>query len=608
MNLEHKDQNQSQNEIKIGSSQLLDLFLGNYLPSNLKENIIPSFIESMVQILDKDKVQIGGSAMEIASGLIKPNEYWETKSQLKKIQTEIDPNIDQKERTVFILGALETLANNEPDFDFYVPKKESLTKIFKHIDQNDKNLIASYGPIYEGSLFYRINLKFVNDHQKSLFHIDITALPETGDDQTQNRRHFIGDIHDSCRGKLSNLDSKTEIEFDQQKIPNPNNPSIMTLDKKDLKASYEIVLREMRKKIMHFTSVGNFKRNEFSLSKIFPLMDVENIFSLREMAFGQDSRSQELFEKQNSYQKQMLYQELFLMAQTDPYLTTVFLQDTGIDTLFFGRHLARREVLGLLSSEYLNFLPTNTEEKLSQRLKKSRENYLNLKGDDQKKNGLKRFISAIGQILGEDREKQNFEVHFKNGLEILGDPKSKVKELPHLTPNRTLNEKEQEMLKQLNLGGGLTEKGLNHILNQVNSEKYPHQSEKDRKFFRKTLLELKKTGLIETAKRTINVPEGEMEAWFYYPCLASTKIEKVLFDAGRNKIESNLIETAYRSIGVNSLEAILSIKTKELSESNFWDRIMSLVHPHLILKLITWQSEIETRQNTHNYLDFRKNK
>jgi len=396
--------------------------------------------------------------------------------------------------------------------------------------------------------------------------------------------------------------NKINVEFNQEEMPKAGYQSKMKLENKDINSIYEVVMREMRKKIMHFTSKNNSERNDFSPHRIFSLIDTESIFDLREIGFI-NNEADNLFEKQSLVQKQMLYQELFLMAQTDPYSTIIFLQDTGMDSLFLGRHLNRKEVLGLLASDYLDFVP-ESEEKLKERLKKSRKIYIDLEVKDEKKNGAERFIKAIGQVLGSEDERRNYQTHFKRGLEIFGDPKNRIRKLPVLIIENYLNEKQKEMLRQLNNGGGLTEKGLHYLLNKKDSINYPNQNKSDQKKFKQELLELKKTGLVETAKRTIKISNRqEIDAWFYYPCSSSIRIEKVLLEARVSNLESFLIEKAYKKIGVETMEAVLSIKTEELKKSNFLDKLMSLFHPSLILKLITFEEEIKSQEKTRNYLD-----
>lgn len=658
MNLEHENRLEI-NQEKNGLSQLVDLYLENYLNDEknlppeiaweLKTKTIPLFNEIGKEIVEKNELLIGGSAMEVMANLITPNEYWGTKYQLKNLQnkidsenetlrpsdTSLDPDrsgqaraaikVDSGERLTPVLAALKTLGKGDADFDFYIDKKENLRKIFNKIYKKygdeaeikkeesgrkkfdiklseNIDLIISYGPVYKGAIFYRTNFQLKDKQDNPLFHIDITTLPETGEDKIQNRRHFIGDIHDNCRGKLVVKNNKINVEFKKEEMPKAGYQSKMKLENKDINSIYEVVMREMRKKIMHFTSKNNPQRTDFSPHRIFSLIDTESIFDLREIGFIKNE-ADNLFEKQSLMQKQMLYQELFLMAQTDPYSTVIFLQDTGMDSLFLGRHLSRKEVLGILASDYLDFLP-ESEDKLKKRLKESREIYINLDFKDEKKNGAKRFISALGQALGNENEKRNYQIHFKRGLEILGDPKNKMKKLPTLSVEKDLNEKQKEMLEQLNNGGGLTEKGLHYLLNKNNPIKYPNENRINKEKFKKELLELKKTGLIETAKRTIKITDDkEVEAWFYYPCSSSIRIEKILYEANRPGVQSCLIKKAYQMIGVDSFEAALSIKAEELKKSGLLDKLMSLFHPSLILKLITWEEEIKNQEKTRNYLD-----
>lgn len=617
MNLERKEQFVETGEIKIISGkQLLDFGLKN-LNEELKAEIIPCLTNITKIILKVNELQIGGSAMEVMAGLIKPNEYWATKNQLKILQNRTDSakqNFDSGERLVPVLGALKVLGSGDTDFDFYVDKKEKLETIFKNIKyiygggniQISKNLKLdiSYGPVGEGAIFYRTNFQFKNNQNNNLFHIDITTTPETGDDVAQNRRHCIGDIHDECRGKMRLRDGQIEIEISKEEMPKADYQSKMKLENKDINSVYEVVMREMRKKIMHFTSLDNPQRNNFDLRKMFPLIDAESFFDLREINFNKNNEAGKLFEKQSPYQKQILYQELFLMAQVDPYSTIMFLQDTEMDALFFGRHLTSDEIKGLLKSQYLDFLPDEKQKKWVEKVKDSRQFYINLPENNEKNNGAERFIKAIGQVLGNEEETNDYKVHFKRGLEILGDPENRIKEIFTLGLENKLEEKPKEMFEQLKNGGGLTKKALHFLLNKTNPEKYPNRNKKDQKEFNKEFLKLEKSGLIKTVTRIIMVDKEEVEVKLYYPCSSETRIEKVLFDARVSNLESFLIKSTCKNIGVETMEAALSIRKSDLKKSeNFSDKLMSIIHPYLILRLITHQEKIQGHKKTIGYVD-----
>jgi hypothetical protein len=616
MNLERKEQQFIESrEIKIiNGKQLFDFGLKN-LNEGLKTEIVPFLTEITKTILKVDELQIGGSAMEVMAGLIKPNEYWATKNQLKSLQNKIDSakqNLDSGERLNSVLEALKVLGNGDADFDFYVDKKEKLKTIFTNIKyiyggenvQISKNLKLdiSYGPVGEGSLFYRTNFQLKDNQNNHLFHIDITTTPETGDDEAQNRRHNIGDIHDNCRGKMKLNDGQIEISISKEEIPKANYQSKMKLEDKDINSIYEVVMREMRKKIMHSTSVNNSQRNDFDLRKIFPLIDAESFFELRELNFNEDNKVNKLFERQTLSQKRMLYQELFLMAQTDPYSTIMFLQDTEMDVLFFGRHLTSEEVKGLLKSQYLDFLSDDKQKNWVEKVKDSREFYINLPDNNEKKNGAERFIKAVGQVLG--KEINDYKIHFKKGLEILGDPENKVEKIFTLDLENKLEEKPREMFEQLKNGGGLTKKGLHSLLNKIDPEKYPNRNKKNKKEFDKEFLKLEKSGLIKTVTRIILVDKEKLEVKLYYPCTSETRIEKVLLDARVSDLESFLINSACKNIGVETMEAALSIRKKDLKKSeNFSDKLMSIIQPYLILRLITHQEKIQGHKKTIDNID-----
>jgi len=613
MNLEHKEQQFEPTETTIiNGKQLFDFGLKN-LSEELKAEIIPCLSEITKTILKVNELQVGGSAMEVLSGLINPEEYWATKNQLKNLQDKIiEKKLDSGERLNSVLEALKVLGSGDADFDFYVDKKEKLKTIFTNIfyiygGQNvqiSKNvkLDISYGPVGEGAIFYRTNFQLKDNKGHHLFHIDITTTPETGDDESQNRRHNIGDIHDNCRGKMKLNDGQIEINISKQEIPKADYQSKMKLEDKDINSIHEVVMREMRKKIMHSTSINNPQRNDFDLRKMFPLIDAESFFELRELNFNKDNKVNKLFERQTLSQKRMLYQELFLMAQTDPYLTIMFLQDTEMDALFFGRHLTSEEIKGLLKSQYLDFLSNDEQKNWVEKVKSSREFYINLPDNDEKKNGAERFIKAIGQILG--KETNDYKIHFKKGLEILGDPENKVEKIFTLDLENKLEEKPREMFEQLKNGGGLTKKALHSLLNKIDSEKYPNRNKKDRKEFDKEFLKLEKSGLIKTVTRIIMVDKEEVEVKLYYPCTSETRIEKVLLDARVSNLESFLINSACKNIGVETMEAVFSIRKKDLKKSeNFSDKLMSIIQPYLILRLITHQEKIQGHKKTIDNVD-----
>ncbi|HPT66104.1 MAG TPA: hypothetical protein PK257_02220 [Candidatus Woesebacteria bacterium] len=603
MNIEQYNIRQQENE-GINFTDSLWYFLGNQEKNKLTDTGVFFLNELVKEILkNENEMQLGGSAAEVLSGLITPEEYWGIKGQFKKL----NDNLSQKngEENKIIKSALETLANGDVDFDFYVSKEDHLETIFDNIykewgeqtqiQESDvrgsffeikitEKLKANifYGPIYEGSLIKRVCLQLKDNEEKRIFHMDITSNPETGSDQAIQRRHFIGEIHDNCRGKLVVDDNQIKIIFDKNQLPKANQESTLKIDKKSEKTKIEVTLREMRKKIMHFDSNKNKEgRKNFEISRLFPLMNVDSLFDLREMSFGEKPKIEEIFQKQKPAQKQMIYQELFLMAQKDPFLTVIFLQDSGLDLVFFGRHLERKEALALMASEHLKYDLGNNSP--SQTIKNSREKYLDLKENDSKKNGLKRLIAAIGQVLS--KEKTDFDEHFEEGWKILIDPKNKVTEVKQREITTELKETERKIFEKIIYGGGLTERRLNGLI------------EINKKEFKKALFNLKKKGLVEAARREVLMDGEKRGVYFYYPCWTETKIETILEVAGK----SDLISKIYKKARIENLEAALAIKTEELQTGDFWDKIMALFHPHLILKLITYQNEIEKEGKFKRY-------
>lgn len=620
MNLEFNTPEIIQKERIISINDLTADFFNGQLDPELINWTIPKLIKNITDYVPS--IQIGGTGAEIASGLSESNEYWHTKNQLQKLNSKIFDNIQPGPRSDLIISAFKTLSDGDPDFDLYVTDKKYLLHLYevcKDLKISDKfKLISSYQSIYPGSLFYRTNFQIVDHQEKPLFHIDITVLPETGIDQVQNRRHFVDDIHDDCRGDLFIRNNQAKIKFDLDKIPQFNKPLSTKFQDKDITTIPEIAARVIRKEITINNSKKNLNRSDFNHKYFFSLMDAQSVFAIRELTFGPNSKIKELFNRQKPAQKETFFRECLLAGQKDPWQFIIFLQDTGLDTLIVGRHLTRYETLNLLSSEYLNFSPSSNNENLSQKIKKSRENYLNINGDDPKKNALESLISAIGQVFGDEKDRKDFELHFKKGLEILVDPENNVKPLEFLKSKYNIGSKKQEILEEINNGGGLTEKGLHHLLNQKNPKKYSLENETDQKKFGRILFELKKTGLIEAAKRTIRLSNGEeIESLFYYPCLNPTKISKILLQT--DIPQNNAMKKILYRLNINTVEATLSLNEKDMSylkDSSFWDEIVTTIGPNPALELVKWQIELIKLQQEvigagkiANYLDipqFRK--
>ena len=603
----------SKNELIVSIDTLTTNFLGGHSDPELVDSIIPTLVGHIASVVD---VQLGGTGAEIGAELTDGDEYWSSKKQLRVLNSKISESIKPGPRSELILNSFKTLAEGEPDFDFYVSDPKSLTTIFEsckdlEISPNFR-LVSSLEPIYSGSLYYRTLIKLVDNKEKCHFHIDITVLPNTGDDQAQNRRHFVDDVHDNCRGDLSIEDNQVKVKFDLDTLPKFNKPLSTKFSDKDIMTIPEIAARVIRKEITINNSKKNLNRSNFNHKYFFSLMDVNSVFAIRELTFGPNSRSIELFDRQKPSQKENFIKDCLLAGQKDPWQFIIFIQDTGLDSLLFDRHLTKREVLSLLSSEYLNFSPSNNNENLIQKVKQSRENYLNLDGDDPKKNGLARLISAFGQVLGDKKDIKDFEVHLQNGLDILSDPKNRVKPLQFPKSNYHPGSKKQEILEEINYGGGVTEKGLHHILNQKNPKRYPLKSETDKKNFDQTLFELKKTGLLEVARRIIRLPSGEeIDSLFYYPCFNPIEVSQITNETDKPKNDST--RQALGLLNINTVEATLSLTSKDVSylkDSVFWDEIIALIGSESALNLVEWQLELIELQKEvvatgkiANYLD-----
>jgi len=630
MNLEREKKIEKKNQIIVPVTEIATKSFGNYFQSiehgsELVNCSIPLLLEKMGKSFAESlEVTLGGSAMEILSGLMTENEYWHQKEEMKKVNNELGIDENGGKRAKTVVSALKRLSSGDPDIDFYLPKKKNLREFFERFKNSfeekiiikknenggdtfivkfsENTFLETYcGPIYEGSLFDRVEMQLKDKNMQALFHVDLTALPESEVDEKRNRRQKIGDIHDKCRGKyIRNINGNSYIEYNPKLIPKANEATKMNLEKngKDPKTFLEIVLRELRKKTMHFDSINNSKRDIFDMSEIYPLLDVEDVFTLRELFFGKEKLGNEIYESQSLYQKEMIYQEFFLIVQKDPLFALVMLQDTGLDSLFFGRHFTRKELFKIAVSPHLNFATNNSNTDLKEKIKVSRMAYIEAGDRGEARYGLIALLKAIGQVFGEEKDLNMFDDnHLNKGIKILINPNQMSEQKQKIDIGQIDGEK-KEIMEQLMFGGGLTERGLYYLLRK--------EYRSDDKEFRRKLIELKKENLIETANRYTVIDGKKVKARFYYPCVSSIRIEQILYDAEiHNSLQGKIINKTYTSAGISSLEAAIGISSKELREIDN-EALLAFFHPIFLRYLTSIYKNNDKRPKTQRHIGRKK--
>lgn len=550
---------------KVLPAGLADFTVNNFLDPYLGENsdnfqisestasqlklTVPKLIDDVFyctsQALSEDtKLTLGGSSAEVFSGLISAETYWATKQHFIDVLTE-KPQLNAVTNDAIRLS-LQALAYGDPDLDLYVKDNKDLERIFNAFCNhyqltgleatetggqqyktklNNLTLIVYLGPAYKGNDMTRLYFQLEDDQGRQLFHIDETAEEIPSDRKALDRRKTIGSVHDQCRGEI---DVKTGVVvINATAVPKPQEQSSMKLEEKDIYTIPEIVMREMRKKLSH-VAFDKDARNRTNIYQLFSLMETGDVFFLREFTSNPNGKIREVVEGQSDYQRKTLYKELFLMAQIDPYLTTVFLQDTGFDVIFFGRHLSRREILRILISPWLGFEKGNQARDDTPSLEKangSRQNFLDLRPEDDDHNGFVRFVSAIGQALGSNPNE--FRKHFDDGMNILQTQEELLPKI-QIPANICEDEVLGEMYKTIVDWGGLTETALHNILSKRDNLRYPRETDEDKKRFRRKFLELKIAGVLEVARREVVIEDQRRQVYFYYPAEGRQKIDDLL--------------------------------------------------------------------------------
>lgn len=497
--------------------------------------IVNVLVSSHEALKEDEQLAIGGSSIEVFSGLISSEYYWAIKEHFVNIlATKAEINKDARS---FIPRSLKALAYGDADLDMYVEKNSNLESIFNkfhdlypqsdieptktggnefkiQIPGSNINLTTYFGPAQNDNSRKRLYLRLKNAQDKPLFHIDITTKETLGGASIFDRRKKAGSIHNRCQAQINAASG--EVSIDMNAIPKASELSQIILEGKDIKTIPEIVMREMRKKLFHISS-DKEAREKISIHQLFPLLSTDDIFSLRDLTSNPDHMLEKSIHGQSEHQKDILYRELFLMAQVDPYLTISFLQDTGFDRIFFGRHLTRREVLRVLTSDWLKQDEQTNNNTPVESINESRKQFLNTDIANPARNGFLQLVSAIGNALGPSSDLKNFEKHFTDGLSIINDPEL----LPILKIQTDLpsDEKAREMYETIINWGGLTETALHSILNKNDPEKYPIETEDDKKNFRLGFLKLKTSGLLEVARRDVVTDKRSIEVFFYYPSI-----------------------------------------------------------------------------------------
>jgi hypothetical protein len=628
MNLEHKKNTERKENIvsvplqEVILKQLGTEYLdsGKFIPvevgKEFKEIALPRFLEMLYRINNLNEVEkVFGSINESIVELTDPKEYWKTKEKLIKNFGVLSNQEMGGERARNIFEALKYLSYGDPDFDKFRDSTEILEEKFEasknywevetasessipggrefKVQISENILLNTYfGPVYDGAKISRLCFQFLSNDGQKIYHIDDVARLSNTTIAALDRRLNVGTLHDFYISLKNG-----QIEFNRDDIPKAQEASVMQFDEKDINGTLELFFREMRKRIGVVTSIKNPQREKFSVSDFGELLDIESIFKIRELCHNNGQEIKKIFEDQLPVQKMFLFAEMILMMEKNAILSMRIFHDTGLDVLIFGRHLTRKEFLGILSSKHLNFyIETNVDEENVTVGEKICRNYVSsINTDESNFIGL---IEAIGEVLGPVDLKKSHGTHLKSGWEILTNPEDKVLNLKTIDLGSGLKKEEKEMLEVLISNGSLTVKAWHKLL----MEKYPKSwGKSDRKTFNRIKKNINK--YLEVSNRLININKKIKPVRFYYPCVSSTKIRKVLYAAGK---ENKLLEETYQSLGVDSIEGIMSLTSQELRESGILGNIMSILNPFILSYLIELQNESEKKPAAASYLDLHK--
>lgn len=636
MNLEHDNKviiERKENIVEIPleeailkqlGSEFLDSgkFISKEVGKEMREVGIPELvrIHKLISGNNEDEV-IFGSVFEILTDLSTSKEYWAIKEQIGKDSEEIFVELKniKGERAELLYSAITALANGDTDLDKRKSNDEVLARNFEQI-QDYKNIQATndskipggkefdvnisehilmnvyFGPIYEGAKIKRLCLQLItnDDKRQKIYHTDDVSQLNTTTKMANDRRLDVGTLHDSYLSYERGM-----IIIDKNKIPKANEASFMNFDEKDIGGSLETFFREMRKRIGVVVSINNPDRENFSLAKFGQLLDMESLFKIRELCHNNGREIKEIFNQQSPVQKMLIFMEMSLMIEKNAVLGLIAIHDTGLDVLFFGRHLTRRELLNILSSKHLDFRIGDDREKgyksTSEKIVTNFLSSLDIKGGEA--SNLIGFFEAVGEVLGPKELKVNSKSHLKSGLEIFVDSDK----MPKLTPldlSDGFGEREKEMLEVLIENGNLTVRAWHKLLIEKYPESWANSSREDFNKYKRKI-----NNKLEVGNRWYIFDGKKGKTRFYYPCISSTKIHSILMDAEKNKYKAKLLENAYKSVGIESLEGAMSLTRKELNKFSFWEIVMSVLNPYVLLHLIKLQKEIEKNPASNRYLD-----
>lgn len=138
-------------------------------------------------------------------------------------------------------------------------------------------------------------------------------------------------------------------------------------------------------------------------------------------------------------------------------------------------------------------------------------------------------------------------------------------------------------------------------MNKIDSERYPNVSMADRnRFHREQIVPLIKASLIETAKREIKIDGKVIKARFYYPCVSSVQISKILYEGGAGELGTKVAKV-YELAGISSVEAAVGISQKDLE--NEGKALIAFFLPIFLQYILNLQDEIKKSPKTHKYLE-----
>jgi hypothetical protein len=433
-----------------------------------------------------DTLAFGGTTAEMLANLYTLDEYVDTQNQLKNLFEKM-PVYEN------LTGAIELLTNHHgPDLDIYAKNQQQLDNLYEHllplmghdhsvITNDNAQVSVTYAPVYAGGVNrMTLDIKKINsDHQT---HIDITPQSEWGNEAAINKR--IDPAMHSLRGIIHFDNQLPTFTINNNTLPQDiNQPLNLELTKKDKRGLLVLSVRNLRKLFFARTSVNNQDHwQDSTIQQFADHISLQDTFELKEITSLPQPEWENHLASLSDYQRHSAKAQILLMAQKDPIMTLVILQDTGLDRLLFERHLSHQEYITILQSPYVTYVQNNEEQtgsRLSQ-VNTSRLAYLNRPHD-----GLTRFIQSIGYTFG---VKQQFEVHMEWGLEILNNPELISR------PDQTLSIQSQEydpLILHLKNGGLVTE-------TELHRRSLPHLSQED---FRRHFLELKKQGVVDTVRR-----------------------------------------------------------------------------------------------------------